>query len=295
MPTVGFRTLLPFLAVIIRPALAGWDATEYLIVRNITTGLVPDYVESSTVYPTGPVTPTSTSAATGTGYVPVTDDNGYMLELITTTSYLFLPTDATDLPIATTTAESGIVEDGETTTSITTKYYMPLTVSNPESCTLTDFTYTEALGLEFTKPWMRERATESDLALLVTTYESVISTNLGGQPVTTSRCDVYLKSDAIPVEDPNDEYKFDGLLSECVDPRPSVCTGTGQNAAATGSEGCRGAYPPTAAAHQEAPTGEDDSVPEPTETGGGSSWKHRSGQWPPVIIAGLLAMLLLIV
>jgi hypothetical protein len=291
---MNFRTVLPLLAVIVRPASAGWDVTEYLIVRNITTGLVPDYIETSTVYPTGPVTPTSTSAATNTGYVPVTE-NAYMLDLNVTTSYLFLPTDSTDLPVATTSAESGILEDGDTTPSITTKYYMPLTVSNPESCTLTDFTYTEVLGLQFTKPWMRERATQSGLALLVTTYESVISTNLGGQPVMTSRCDVYLKSDAIPVKDPNDEYKFDGLLSECVDPRPSVCTGKGQDPAATGSEGCKGAYPPTAAAHVQAdPTGGDDSVPEPTETGGGSSWKYRRRQWPPVTVVGVLAMLVLI-
>ena len=44
---------------------------------------------------------------------------------------------------------------------------------------------------------VRTQATESAEALAITTFVATMSTNLGGQAVTTSICEVYLKSDAI--------------------------------------------------------------------------------------------------
>jgi hypothetical protein len=186
-----------------------------------------------------------------------------------TTSYLMLPTEPTNLPILT------VRPTTSASPSIQTNYYIPVTVSNPQTCTLTDFTYTDTVGIMLPSSLV-PRATESDLALLVTTYESTIRTNLGGQPVTTSICDVYFKSDAVPVTVDGIGIDPRGLLSECVDPREHMCNEPGQNSAATGSGGCVGPYPPTAGRNQ-ASTTKVDYKAGPTETGGARSWRGEMG------------------
>ncbi|CEL03937.1 hypothetical protein ASPCAL05073 [Aspergillus calidoustus] len=280
------NTLVTFLAIIARPVLASWAVTHHVIIRNITTGILPDYIVESTVYPTASVFPTSTSIAVWTDYLPATQNGLGRAVINVTTSYLILPTKPTNLPVLTDPPTASA-------TPIETNYYIPVTVSNPESCTLTDFTYTDTIGIRVPTP-LAARATGSDLALLVTTYESTISTNLGGQPVTTLVCDVYLKSGAVPVVDGDLEVYGAGLLSECVDPREHLCTSPGQNSAATGSGGCFGAYPPTAvgSSNQASTTGAADSVAAPTETGGGPrSW---SSQMSYLIVLGSLAAVLLL-
>lgn len=278
------KAFLTYLAMAVRPALASWVVTEYVIVRNITTGILPDYIEESTVYPTASVSPTSTSTYVWTDYFLATQ-NGYGRAVVNvTTSSLMLPTEPTDLPVLTKAPTT------TTRPSIKTNYYIPVTVSNPESCTLTDFTYTDTIGIEVPS-LLTSRATMSDLALLVTTYESTISTNLGGQAVTTSICDVYLKSDAVPVIDGDISVDNKDLLSECVDPRAQVCTEPGQNSAATGSGGCVGPYPPTAVSHQASATG-NGSGARPTETGGAGSLQSEMGCliFSPFLIAVALLM-----
>ncbi|PKX96562.1 uncharacterized protein P174DRAFT_417586 [Aspergillus novofumigatus IBT 16806] len=203
-----FKAFITFLAMVVRPTFGTWTVTQHLIVRNITTGILPDYIVESTVYPTASVSPISTSTNVRVEYLVATQ-NGFGRAVINvTTSYLMLPTEPTNLPILTvpptTTARP----------SIKTNYYIPVTVSNPQTCTLTDFTYTDTIGISVPSSLV-PRATESDLALLVTTYESTISTNLGGQPVTTSICDVYFKSDAVPVADDDIGVNNGGFLSEC--------------------------------------------------------------------------------
>ncbi|KAL3484994.1 hypothetical protein BJX62DRAFT_229841 [Aspergillus germanicus] len=201
------NTFVTLLAITVRPAFASWAVTQHVIIRNITTDILPDYIVESTVYPTGSVSPTSTSIAVWTDYLAATQNGLGRAVINVTTSYLILPTEPTNLPV--------LIDPptASATPSIETNYYIPVTVSNPKSCTLTDFTYTDTIGIRVPSP-LAPRATGSDLALLVTTYESTISTNLGGQPVTTSICDVYLKSGAIPVVDGDLEVYGAGLLSE---------------------------------------------------------------------------------
>ncbi|KAJ5111442.1 hypothetical protein N7532_001977 [Penicillium argentinense] len=277
------KTLLPLLTLIFQPAFGAWAVTQYVIVRNITTGLIPDYVESSTVFPTASVSPISTSTTVAHEYLYPTQNGNGVATISVTTSYLMLPTEPADLPVVT---ESPTPTE---THSIKTNYYIPVTVSNPESCTMTDFTYTDTIGISLSSA-LASGATDTRLALFVTTYESTISTNLGGQPVTTAVCDVYFKSNAFPVDD--FRVEDDHLLSECVDPRRHVCTELGQNSAATGSGGCDGPYPPTAGSNQATPT-DYDSAAQPTETGGAGSWRRQSEWWELIVLPSFTAVLLL--
>ncbi|KAH8587972.1 hypothetical protein B0O99DRAFT_601175 [Bisporella sp. PMI_857] len=60
------------------------------------------------------------------------------------------------------------------------------------------------------------------VALVVATYITTISYNLGGQPVTATRCNIWLKSDAVAGGlDPN--WTERPYMAECVDPRRYLC------------------------------------------------------------------------
>ncbi|KAK4119281.1 hypothetical protein N657DRAFT_650396 [Parathielavia appendiculata] len=110
-----------------------------------------------------------------------------------------------------------------TSSTITTKYYALVVISNPASCTRTSFAYTSARSLDRPSatdmPDFEEQATQSAHALAVTTYVSTLSTNLGGQDVTTSVCEVYLREGALVDIEPDDGVHFD-----CVDPRVYYCS-----------------------------------------------------------------------
>lgn len=118
-------------------------------------------------------------------------------------------------------------------------YYAPVTLSNTTSCIKTIFTYTDSIDVALPDS-LTAQSTESSLATYVTTYSSTISTNLGGQAVITSRCDVYLNSEAVP----SATILNDGYMTERVDPRRATCSAE-ENQKATGSGGCNGLYPPT--------------------------------------------------
>ncbi|KAG6979732.1 hypothetical protein Forpi1262_v017065 [Fusarium oxysporum f. sp. raphani] len=238
--------LSPLRTLILPLALArlstAWDTTYYVVVRSITTEFVPDYNQTETVQLTAPLTvsPETERTTSRTDYFVATENGDGRAVVDVSTIEVRLPTSAA-LP----TSASGSSAP-RTESSIETHYYAKAVVSNPSSCTKTKFTYTDSIGVSLPDS-LTDQATDSSLVELVTTYVSTISTNLGGQAVTTSRCDVYFNADAVPVGYPDIGIDGESLLSECVDPRRSHCTEDGENDAATGAGGCKGPYPPTEA------------------------------------------------
>ncbi|KAK2926321.1 CRAL/TRIO, N-terminal domain, partial [Fusarium oxysporum f. sp. vasinfectum] len=252
--------LSPLRTLILPLALArlsiAWDTTYYVVVRSITTEIVPDYNQTETVELTAPLTvsPVTERTISRTDYFVATENGDGRAVVDVTTIEVRLPTSAA-LPTSTSGSSAPRTEP-----SIETHYYAKAVVSNPSSCTKTKFTYTDSIGVSLPDS-LTDQATDSSLVELVTTYVSTISTNLGGQAVTTSRCDVYFNADAVPVGYPDIGIDGESLLSECVDPRRSHCTEDGENDAATGAGGCKGPYPPTEALDGgPSSTGEDSPV-----------------------------------
>ncbi|KAH8587165.1 hypothetical protein B0O99DRAFT_694764 [Bisporella sp. PMI_857] len=236
---------LPLFLTCISPV-AGWTYTGYY--RTSVVGYVGG--SSSTynipVIPTGPVTPTSTGTSTtlfSYRYYMFGSETTYPI----TVTELFLPPNASACrPIDGRCSSTSTTNLGP---SIDTSYYAPVVVSAPSSCTKTSFLYTTSqtvllnnLG-QLPSTDLSQQATESAVAIFVTTYVYTLSTNLGGQPVTTTRCDVYLKEGAILGLLPTrDEASY---LEQCVDPRRYLCTSTSTRSVSDG--GCPitgGAYPP---------------------------------------------------
>lgn len=240
MATILF---LSFLATCIS-TVAGWTYTGYYQ-TSVREFVGSSSIENIQVYPTGPVTATRTTTST---------------TLFSYRHYLF--GSATTYPITVTglflspnaSVCSGFLGVGCTPTSTTnpspsidTLFYAPIVVSAPSSCTKTSFLYTTSqavylnnLGQNPTTD-LSQQATESAVAIFVTTYVYTLSTNLGGQPVTSTRCDVYLKEGAVLGLLPTrDEASY---LEQCVDPRRYLCTST----STVSNGGCSitgGAYPP---------------------------------------------------
>lgn len=106
---------------------------------------------------------------------------------------------------------------------------------------------------------MSAEATEPAQMLFITTYVVTVSTNMGGQAVTTSVVDVYLKSDAVQGVIPMPEAS---LLSQCVDPSSLLCQ---TSSPAVGDYGCGPTNPITY------PPGSAAAVGGATHTGTGSS------------------------
>ena len=128
-----------------------------------------------------------------------------------------------------------------TSTTVTTRYFAPLTIQPPSSCTKTSFSYTSSQQVfpgDQDLPSILPEATESAQAWYITTYVVTVSTDLGGQAVTTSVVDVYLSADAVRGIEPVDQSS---LLSQCVDPSVSLCA---TSHPAEGDYGC-GALPIT--------------------------------------------------
>ncbi|KAH8705482.1 hypothetical protein BGW36DRAFT_435343 [Talaromyces proteolyticus] len=241
-----------------------------LLSGGSTTSLAP-------LITTAPLTisPTSTSTSYSTDYV---FGNGYggggfnEARINVTVELLVLP-NVTNLPVSDFHIWDPPVETATASPTIESYYYAPVTLSNPASCTQTTFTYTDSVAISLPDTYVAQ-ATATSIATYVTTYVSTISTNLGGQAVTTSRCDVYFNSEAIPSAEILDA---DHYLTECVDPRRSTCS-AGENQEATGSGGCRGVYPPTRAAVSDpTSTSADGSSAQPTKSGGAASFKGSVG------------------
>lgn len=219
------------LLLLLRPVLC-WTYTAY------DQGLLP----------TGPVTPTSTSINTTTLRIY----NGF--HLLVTVTYLYLgPGARACRPYN--TNQTGCVPAPSTmptpNVQTTTDLFFPRVVANPPSCTQTAFRYTtaqtillEGLGGGFDLVSnLRPQATQSPQLLLATTYVSTISTDLDGAVATTTKCDVYLRSDAVTGTLLSQASREAYLLDQCVDPRKWMCEDA---AAATGGCAVSGGdgYPP---------------------------------------------------
>jgi hypothetical protein len=269
--------LLPF---VLAQSSAAWQLTYYATETVLPLAWGGKTTTITPVVTTAPltVTPISTSTAYSTDYAQGRKlDHG---KINVTTEYLILP-NVTGLPVSAFDLFAPPSESSSAT--ITTHYYVPVTLSNPASCTKTTFTYTDSIDVVLPNS-LTAQATDSSLAAYVTTYVSTISTNLGGQAVTTSRCDVYLNSKAAPEA----TILNNGLITECVDPRRSTCS-AGENQKATGSGGCNGLYPPTGASNPTS-TSTAGTAEQPTKTGGASVASQSIGLlglWSLVMISGI--------
>jgi hypothetical protein len=256
--------LLSLILICISTA-AGWTRTDHWQTTVITTYKGSLYTSSIAVYPTASASATSTNTST----TLVSDDapGAWLVSFHTypiTVTDLFYPPDA---PVCT---DGGFKECSPTPTytisgSITTSYYAPVVIRNPSSCTKTSFLYTtqQAVwppGEYLSIPDAVDQATGSAEALFVTTYVSTLSTNLGGQAVTTSVCDVYLKQDAVLGVSPGYEA---GPLSQCVDPRVYSCVASNAETSRVTCQTTGQTYPPTGQA-----AGAGSSAASSTKTGG---------------------------
>jgi hypothetical protein len=175
------------------------------------------------VFPTGSVSATSSETATEqyTGFL----GNEYItIDVTVTRIYLASGSAAacTFSPCKSTRTDSS--EDIDTTV------FAPVVVTNAASCTQTSYRYTTSSSgtlspvMLNSMPGVLDQATDTGAAgpaLAVTTYVVTVSTNLGGQAVTTRRCDVFLKPDqARGLTVGRDESD---LVTECVDPRHYLC------------------------------------------------------------------------
>jgi hypothetical protein len=135
-----------------------------------------------------------------------------------------------DKPCSTTSTSTSTGSGG-----IDTTVYAPVVITNLASCTLTSYSYTTSisghLGPRFalletldSMPGVLSQATDTGPdgpALAVSTYVVTLSTNLGGQAVTTTRCDIFLKPGQVSglrIDSQDEQF-----MEECVDPRLYRC------------------------------------------------------------------------
>lgn len=219
---------------------AGWTYTRYWVNTYEYLG-TSTFPYSTRVYPGGYVSPTSTNLTTTTDALWVADE-GYAYYPITITDY-YIPATA-----------SFCAQDFGCPTpapvpqpaNIVTRYFAPYTIAQPSTCTKTSFLYTASSVINPTDLdpfWpgidIAAQATQSDEAVLVTTYVVTLSTNLGGQVIVQTSCDVYLSEGAAVSLGPDPVAQ--SYLDQCVDPRRYLCS---DNAAKNG--GCptgNGVYP----------------------------------------------------
>jgi hypothetical protein len=262
-------TSLSFLSLVLAQPSAAWQVTYYATETILPSAWGGKTTTITPVVTTAPLTvsPISTSTDYSTDYAQGKGlDHG---KINVTTEYLILP-NVTGLPVSAFYLFAPPSESTAASPTIVTHYYVPVTLSNPTSCTKTTFTYTDSIGVALPSS-LTAQATDSSLAAYVTTYVSTISTDLGGQAVTTSRCDVYLNSKTVPEA----TILNNGLITECVDPRRSTCS-AGENQKATGSGGCNGLYPPTAASNPTS-TSTAGGAEQPTKIGGASVVRQSAG------------------
>ncbi|KAL6232219.1 hypothetical protein BDW75DRAFT_232992 [Aspergillus navahoensis] len=262
------RSFLAYLLLASAAPSAAWTVTRYATMTSAQPMRGP---ATSTIGPVKTTAPLTVSPVSTTSIVEaetlVAADN--LQPIITVSTEILVLPNRTDLPVTPLRYYNQAYEP-ESVSSIRTNYYFPLVISNLPECTLTEYTYTEAVSVQL-PDYLVGEATEANLALYKTTYVSGYSTNLGGQVYTTTWCDVYLNSNAVPNAEESLTLGTE-WLTECVDPRSHTCS-QGENTAAAGSGGCRGEYPPTsvlaatttAEDNAPEPTGEDDA-PEPTGT-----------------------------
>lgn len=237
-------------SVLLAAHAAAWTSTDYYTPTMSQDG----FAETSTsawqsVHPTGSVSGTLTNSSimqiTDTGVMVGTGRGFAVYDVTVTNIYLGPSASACDttfgifnpslfknpcpLTTASTTSTTRGADTGTPSATITTRWFAPLVIANPKSCTLTSFSYTSSALVApdsvFTKPYsnLLPQATESPMVKASTTYVATLSTNLGGQAVTTSVCDIYLDTGAAEVS-PDDKQST--YLSQCVDPSSFLCATT---------------------------------------------------------------------
>lgn len=227
MMTLRTRDTAALLLLVV-PHVAAWTVTNYLFTsESLWPGESTSSTLTTTVLPTGSVTPISTNVSTTVYAETPLGAIGTNGKYIVTVTDLYLAPNAS--------ACTNFDEDLQTTCkapsysalatqAITTRYFAPVLIQNPSSCTKTSFSYTSSTAVYpmYNMPSLIfEEATASSEALFVTTYVVTLSTDLGGQAVTTTYADVYLDASAvvnITVLDPTASF-----LSQCIDPSSALC------------------------------------------------------------------------
>ncbi|KAM7208180.1 hypothetical protein V8F20_001460 [Naviculisporaceae sp. PSN 640] len=277
MKPLSFLHLLSLL-----PSTLAWTRTDHWQTSVITTTSKKLYTSSIPVFPTGSPAPKPISSNTSTTVITtkpiVALVSTYLTYLVTVTDLFYAASETKNLCISTGFTRCSptptFIQPG--TTSITTNFYAPVLIQNPSSCTLTSYSYTTRQSvnvpiMDDSIPAVAQQATQSAQAALVTTWVSTRSTNLGGQAVTTTMVDVYLKEGAVGGIGPLDELS---AMSECVDPRSLWCSISTYETPGASCQTEGQVYPPTEAsdggAKITAVYGDPTGVPSP---GGGSGGK----------------------
>ncbi|KAK0719194.1 hypothetical protein B0H67DRAFT_148722 [Lasiosphaeris hirsuta] len=232
---------------------AAWSRVDHWQTKVITTTSKKLFTSSIPVFPTAGGAPSPISTNISTTLITTLAAGPFMLSthtyLVTVTD-LFYAADETGLCISTGFSACSPTPTFARTGSITTQYWHPMTIANPPSCTLTSYAYTTRQTvnpalLDRQIPGAADQATESEQALLVSTWVSTKSTNLGGQAVTTTVCDVYLRDGTVQGVEPGYELE---PMSQCVDPRVYTCAAVTSETPTATCETTGQTYPPTAEA-----------------------------------------------
>jgi hypothetical protein len=289
---------------------AAWTSTNYYS-PTLTMGFydVTSTTTQQSVYPTGSVIGTLTNSSTlnfidegvifGSGraratYV-ITITNIYLGPSAsvcdTTSDYLFIGSEyKTPCPVHSSTTISTSSVDPATPT-VSTRYFAPLIMANPSSCTMTSFSYTSSALIApdsvFTRAYATflEQLVEPGVILLSTTNVFTLSTNLGGQAVTTSVCDIYVGS-GVAVVDMN--YAQSSYLSQCVDPSSFLCATSYSTPDLSGCGQMPITYPPSGHAVTGGPTSPT------TSTTSGACSIVTSVSWALALSLAILSVILLL-
>ncbi|KAF4637547.1 hypothetical protein G7Y89_g518 [Cudoniella acicularis] len=213
-------------AALLASSAAAWSLTNYY---NLATTTWDSTISTTlvSVIPTGSVS--AISSNTSSTLSVIVEQNYPVTYNITVTNIFVAP----DAPWCLNTGTQRLCSyntpplpvGSNLNSADTTRYWAPLTITPPASCTKTSFSYTSSQEQNPELPGangqiLLAEATESPQALFITTYAITIETGIG-QAGTLSVMDVYLRSDAILGIQPTAEAQY---LNQCVDPSSILCT-----------------------------------------------------------------------
>lgn len=212
-------------AFLLSPSLvAAWQLTNYYNVSRLVYGTTT-FANTVQVTPIGSVSATSSNVTTTSIYASHLLDFNYQVTYVYTLTNIFVdPAGSWCVPdgFGHGTRDCSKTSSTRTTPTALTRYFAPVVITPPSSCTKTSFSYTSSQQVTPTAlpSGMGSQATDSSEALYITTYVVTLSTDKGGQAVTTSVVDVYLSSDAVQGVQPVDQSAY---LSQCIDPSSVLC------------------------------------------------------------------------
>lgn len=276
-----------------------WSMTNYY---NYSTQVFGSTTLSQivTVTPTGPVTGTSSIVATS-----ITSDDAHVKYNYTVTSLFLEPTASWCVPglvnvntkVCTGTQGQPSIPTTKPNSLLYTRYYAPLLIAQPSTCTQTSFSYTSSREIYPNQlpSSMGTQATESASVTFISTNFGV-NTNLGGQAVTTTVVEIYLIPNAVQNVNPGDEARY---LTQCVDPSSFLCSAPTPALLAFGCGPQPITYPPRAQATggttaQPTSTSGSGATPATTSTKSGAQELHRPGPWSICLAVATLAMVMLV-